>query len=293
MANGAPVRALAVFGLLAASAVAAQGARLAVHPLELREMTAAQREVVQAQFDVMLARIADIRLAGSSAVEEALSKPAGKGCETRDECLRFFAESTESVYAVYARVRPDPLGAQLMINARVVRSDGAVIRKVALAEPRGPNVDLTESARRLLARALAELDLNKLSPTVMVEPVALLINPSFFEPSGVTTTSVRRPAGFAMLGIGAATLVAGSVMAVLAVDGRSKLTLDSTGAVPPSQASRALDVTRQEQLAMVMIPVGVVIAAVGGAMAWWPTDRSVTVVASAAGAQLQIGGRFP
>jgi len=266
-----------------------------MHPLELREMPAAQREIVQAQFDVMLARIRDIRLAGSTAVEEALLKPAGKGCETRDECLRFFAESTESVYGVYARLRPDPLGAHLLIRARVVRSDGVVMRNVSLATPIEDDVELTETARELLAQMLDELELDTLSATVTLEPVAQPNPPPPFAQPIVFAPSPRRPAGFALLGIGAVTLAAGGVCAGAAVSGRSQLTPDRDGAVPLSQANRALEVAREGQAATVLLPVGAVIAAVGSALAWWPVDTpiAVSVLAASDRAGLQVGGRLP
>lgn len=279
---------------LAAMGAAAQNARLAVHPLELREMTPAQQERLQAQFDVMLARIAGIRLAGSAAIEEALQKPAGKGCETRDDCLRFLAESTESIYAVYVRVRPDPLGLQRVVNARVVRFDGAVVRNVTLAAPLDDGAESNDSGRELLSRLLEQLELDRLSPTVTVEAVALPAAPVLFE-QPVAQTPVRRPVGFALLGIGVGTLAAGGVLAGLAANGRSKLTPDARGAVPRDQAQRAMDVAREAQVATVLLPVGAVLSLVGGALAWWPTQQPIalSLAAGRGGAGLQLAGALP
>ena len=289
------MKALALWAVLAASAASAQGARFAVHPLELREMTAAQREVIQAQFDVMLARVSDISLAGSGAVEEALLDPGGQGCETRDECLRFFAQATGSVYAVFARVRPDPLGAQLLVQARVVRSDGALMRKEDLEAPLDAGGDLTGTARALLGRLLENLELGTLSATVPVEPAAPSIILTRIEGPVVATASVRRPAGFALLGAGATALVGGAVVALVAENGRAKLSIDTRGAVPQSQASRALAVAREGQVATVLIPAGVVAAVLGGALAFWPEGQplAVSMLAGATGAGLSVEGRFP
>lgn len=256
--------------VLLASSAWGQGARLAVHPLELPELTPAQAEIVQAQYDVMLARITDIRLAGSSAVEDALSHPNAKNCETRDECLQFLAKATDSLYGVYARVRPDPLGAQLVVNARVVRSDGAVVRKVTLASELKEGADRVEVARQLLARLVIGLELHRLSPTLGLEPVASSSNASPLFPVQTLPTSPRQPVGFALLGIGGVAVVAGCVVAGVAANGRSKLTVDANGAVPPNQAVRAHDVAREAQSATVLLPVGAVVAVVGAALAWWP-----------------------
>ncbi len=256
--------------MLLASVAWGQGARLAVHPLELPGLTPAQSEIVQAQFDVMLARTHELRLAGSSAVEDALRDPNAKGCDTRDDCLRFFALATDSLYAMYARLRPDPLGAQLVVNARVIRSDGAVVRNVTLAAALEDGSDRVEVSRQLLAKLLNALELDHLSPTLGLEPVATLPNAAPLFPVQAVQSSARHPAGFALLGVGGVALVAGCVVAGLAVSGRSRLSVDANGAVPANQAVRALGVAREGQTASVLIPLGAVVAVVGGALAWWP-----------------------
>lgn len=228
-----------------ASAAAAQGARVAVHPLELSELTEAQREKLQAQFDVMLARVADIHLAGSAMIEDALQKRAGQGCEQRDECLRFLAQATESVYAIHARVRPDPLGNQLVLSARVVRSDGAMVRRVTLMEPLTAGAEPLEKRRVLLGQLLDDLDLNRLSPTVVAE-------------RAVTRPASREPIGIGLLGLGTGALLGGAVLAGLAASGKS--------------TDREGDVARETAGAAVMIPVGALIALAGGALVWWPFE---------------------
>ncbi len=289
------MRTVALLVALVSAASSAQGARFAVHPLELREMTAAQQELVQAQFDVLLAKVPSIRLAGSTLVEEALRKPAGKDCETRDACLRFLAKETESLYAVYARLRPDPLGAQLLLNARVIRSDGAVMRQVELGAPLGEKGELTETARQLLARLLDRLELKALSATLAVEPVAPIVPLARAEvvPPPAVIVSSRRPAGLALLGTGAVTLGAGAIVAGLAVGGRSQLTLDPHGAVPQSQANRALGVAREGQVATVLIPVGAVVALLGAAVAFWPRGDAVAVSMLRPASRTGFQGRWP
>lgn len=261
--------------LLLGLAAHAQEPRLAMHPLELREMTPAQQEIVQAQFEVLLARVPGVRLAGSTAVEEALAKPQGRGCELRDACLAFLAQETESLYGAYARVRRGPLEEQLVLEARVVRADGAVVRKVTL-QAALEGRERTEAARALLLRGLEQLALGALSPTLTVELAPQVLPP----PDVALTGTARRPVGFTALGVGAAMLVAGAVVGGLAAVGRGDLTVDDTGAVPPAQAMRARDVARSGQAATVLIPLGALIALAGVALGFWPAQEP----AAAAGA---------
>jgi hypothetical protein len=259
----------ALLALLLASAAMAQEPRLAMHPLELREMTPAQQEIVQAQFEVLLARVPGVRLAGSAAVEEALAKPQGHGCELRDACMRFLAQETESLYAAHVRVRPGPREEQLLLEARVVRADGAVVRKV-MVQSALQGRERAEAARTLLARGLEALALGALSPTLSVELPAQVLKPEVAVDRAV---AARRPVGFATLGVGGAMLVAGTVVAVLASVGRGALTVDATGAVPPAQAMQAREVAREGQAATVLIPLGAVVTLAGVALGFWPSQE--------------------
>jgi hypothetical protein len=254
-------------------------------------------------FELMLARVGEIRLASSAAMEQALQKSQARNCETRDACLRFLAEDTNALYALFVRVRPNALGSQLLLEARVVRSDGVLMRSVSLAQPERDGDPVNETARVLLGRAIDALDLAALSPTLPAaqptqasqEGVARRAPAVTLEPSRVAPVSPRRPVGFAMLGIGAASLASGGVFAGLAAAGRSGLTPDANGAVPLEQAGRARMVARDGQVATVLIPLGVVIAAIGGVLAWWPSEPrlAVSVAGGREGGSLQVSGLLP
>ncbi len=123
--------AIAALGL--ASLALAEERRVAVHPLDARELTVEQREWLKAFFDVRLARTVGVRTAGSSRIDEALQTAKGKDCETKDSCLRYLAEATGSLYAVYAgrscrkrgaagagRHRADPDGSRPRTGRRLV-----------------------------------------------------------------------------------------------------------------------------------------------------------------------------
>jgi hypothetical protein len=274
--------------VLLATVARAQEPRLAVHPLELREMTPAQQEIVQAQFAVLLARVPGVRLAGSTAVEEALARPEGAGCELRDACLRFLAQATESLYGVHVRVRPGALATQLVLEARVVRADGAVVRRVTL-EAALEGRERAEAARALLGRGLEALALGVLSPTLTVELPSQALAAAPVEGAGL----VRRPLGFAALGVGGAMLVAGTVVAVLAAAGRAELTVDASGAVPASQAMRAREVAREGQAATVLVPVGAVVSLVGGALGFWPSQEPAALAGAARAPSGLLSWRTP
>src|SRR4051812_45217727 len=79
-------------------------ARIAVHPLDVRGLNPSDQDTLQAFFEVSIARVKGIRIAGSSRIEDALSRPEGNGCDLRDPCLQFLAQSTDSSYALHARI---------------------------------------------------------------------------------------------------------------------------------------------------------------------------------------------
>lgn len=295
MARGQPVKAAALVLVVAASVAFADGERLAVHPLAIEGMPPAQCETIQAGFDVMLARVKNIRLAGSGTVDEALAKRAGQDCQTRDACLRFLAEATESQHALHVQLQA---GRELVAQARVVRADGTQVRQVALAEPLGKGIEPAGAARRLLGRVLDALALETLGGApalgLGLVPVAWPgVAPAVAR--APEAPALRRPIGFALLGVGAVAFATGLVAAGLAVDGHAHLTFDAKGAVPRSQAARAADVGRTTQAAAVMIPVGALVAIGGGLLAFWPSPPPVAVDLTAGRDRLgfSIAGAFP
>ena len=290
-------RFIATAALVLASLASAEGARIAVHPLDARELTVEQREWLKAFFDVRLARTPGVRLAGSNRVEDALRTPRGKDCENQDACLSYLAESSGSLYAVYARLRREPLGGELMMTARVVRADGTNVKTVSRRAHPQPNVELIETCRTLVASVVDALELSALPSELPAAPALTLPPPPLLSVNapGVSGMSARRKAGIAIGSVGAATLISGVVLFGLAADGRSRLTLDATGAVPLDQAGRAGNVAMQGRAGTVLIPVGVVIGLGGALIALWPEDRPVAVSfnASTEGGGILVGGHLP
>lgn len=172
--------------LLAALVLA--GARVAVLPL------GGGGDAAQASFDVLLARVPEVRFAGMEGIEEALAKPAGRDCASRDACLRFVAESTESQYAVHAALRTEQ--GVVRGEARVVRADGVVVRRASASGA---------AERAVLGQLVDGLALGSLEAD---GPFAVAAD-----------ASPRRPVGYTLMGAGIATVVAGAVMGGLAIEG--------------------------------------------------------------------------
>ena len=292
-------RALALGALLLASAGLAEGARVAVHPLDARELTVEQREWLKAFFDVRLARTPGVRLAGSNRVDDALRTTRGKDCETQDSCLRYLAESSGSLYAVYARLRREPVGGELLMTARVVRADGAVVKNVSRRAHPEHKVELVDTCRTLVSTVVAALDLPTLPPDMpklerpIPYPAPPLLKVEAVAPP--PEMSARRKAGLALSSVGLATAIAGGVLFALATDDGSRLTPDDTGAVPADQLGRAANVTMQSRAATVLIPVGVIIGLGGALITLWPEDHGVAISlnASPEGGGILVGGRLP
>lgn len=291
-------RPLALVALLTASLSFAAGARVAVHPLDARELTVEQREWLKAFFDVRLARVQGVNLAGSSRIDDALRTAKGKDCETRDSCLQYLAESSGSLYAVYARLRREPLGGELLMTARIVRVDGTVVKTLSRRAHPQQNIELLETCRGLVTSIVDGLELQslpdqlpQLAPAPLPPPPLLTVQTPARPFLGM---SARRTAGLAIASVGLASLASGTVLVGMATDGRRRLTPDATGAVPASQVSPAADVALQGRAASVLIPVGVVIGLGGALIALWPEDRySVAVNASSTGGGIVVGGGLP
>ena len=292
---------IAIVALGLAPLALAEDRRVAVHPLDARELTVEQREWLKAFFDVRLARTAGIRTAASSRIEDALATPKGRDCETKDSCLRYLAEATGSLYAVYARVRREPLGGELLVTARVVRADGAVVRKVSRRAQPQQNVELMDTCRTLVASAVDALELSRLpsqlplneplQPSTLPPPPLLAVA----QPAPSNGISGRRMVGMAMGSVGLATLGTGAVLFGMAAAGRSQLTPDRTGAVPSSQVARAGNVALQGQAGTVLIPLGVALGLGGALLALWPEARRVDVALTAGpgGGGIRVGGVLP
>ncbi len=288
--------------------------RVAVHPLDVGGVSTSQREQLRAQLDVMLAKTSTVRFAGSSRLDEAMGKAAATGCEVRDSCLRFIAESTESLYGVYIRADLQP--EQVVTSARVVRVDGLVVRRSSITLPLAGSKKTVEVIRQALAKTLTELKLKDLASTMpdearvatdlpappvvpAPEPVKEMAAP-FLPPAAVTReapSNGRRTLGWTLIGTGGIALAAGGVFAGLAASGMASNPPDAAGLIAPNKAAAVSEALRNTQVAAVMIPVGAAVAVIGSLVVFLPGPASQPVALSASpardGWRISMSGTIP
>jgi hypothetical protein len=272
-------------GILLASAAGAQP-RIAVHPLEVGNVSSTQREQLKAQFEVMLARMQGFKM------DVAMGKSAATRCEVRDSCLRFIAEATDSLYGVYVRL--DALGADVRVVSRVVRVDGAVVRKVSVPLKGRAKVSLVELSREALAQTLRELKLAELEPAPVV--LASVPPPPTVVYSERSNGDWKKVAGWSLVGAGGAALVVGGVFAGMAAAGTAANPHDAAGLVPPERAASAAAALRQSNIATILIPTGIAVAAIGAVVVLLPrpgnSDVGVSLAPTGDGLSLSVSGRF-
>jgi hypothetical protein len=280
-------------GILLGLACGAAGAEphFAVHPLETAGVSAADAERMGALFDVLVAKTPKIKLAGAARMDEALATNAASGCDVRDSCLRFLAESTDSLYGIYVRL--DLEGEELIATSRVVRLDGVLVRQARIAVPvSGKPIDVAHQA---LTLTLAELKLNELDSTLparqaVPEPIVLTpppVPPAAIEP----TTGWKKIAGWTLIAAGGTTLAAGGVFAGLSAAGLAANPHDPRGLVSPEHAAPAASALNQARIATGLIPVGAAVAAVGAILLLTPASApQLSVVPLQDGAALSFSG---
>lgn len=269
--------------------------RLAVHPLGFGNFPPEQQEILKSQFEVLVARVAGVKLAGSSRIDDTLTKAAATNCEVRDSCLRFLAESTDSLYGMYVRVDNGPTG--VIASGRVVRSDGETVRKV--------RVD-AESARDALVLALRELKLDALESTMPSNPlpVSESLSPPPMPPAALelareheAPTRWKKVAGWSLIGVGAATVASGAVFAGLAASDAAANPPDSTGVISAEHVAGAANAVERSRISAVLIPTGAALAVIGAILVVWPsasdTRYSLGVMPTHEGVMASLSGTLP
>jgi hypothetical protein len=269
-------------------------ARIAVPPLALTGVERDDAEKLEASFDVKLARLQSVHLAGSMRVSEALQGMSDASCAEHDECLRGLAERTDSLYALQAGLMADALRTRLVASARVVRVDGAVVRTVERAAALASPHDTVRVGRELLDQLIGALELGLLLDTVPVASAHPLA-PQLSVSAGATgEASTRRTVVSAgLMGAGTLSLGAGVTLAALAATGRQQLHVDARGNVPAGQAAAAARVAHDAQAATLLVPLGLAVAAGGVLLALLPSQPQVSASACSSGGQLAVSGTFP
>lgn len=273
-------------GLLISCAAWAQP-RLAVHPLETRNLRADEAAGARAQFEVMLARLEGIRLAGTVAVEEAMEKGAASDCDVRDACLRFLAEATDAQYGMYAVV--ELKDGRAFARGRVVTVAGVQVRDVS--------TPLADNARDALVQLVRALNLEALP----IDPPADVAGFAPFPapPMVVTAPEAPRPGprklvGWGLVGLGTTAAGIGALFAGMSVAGTSANPPDEAGVVAPDRAERVAAALRQRDIASVLIPAGAAATAIGAIVLLWPVHEGPSHVAlGVSPAGIAVSGVWP
>ncbi len=234
--------------------------RFAVHPLEVGDLSPKDQETLAALWEVLIASVPDIEMASGPRVSEALANAAGKDCQTRDSCLAFLAQSTDSVYGVFGALTVSPKGDELVATARVVRLDGALVRQIpALRLERTGGSSLVESGRIALKRLVDELQLGALPASIPVVASGAGQESGSAKVPGpeVRMPAPMRVAPIAVGGAGVAAMAVGLGFGVAALADRGSLQTDGTNRyVTGEQAVRAAGVDRNASVALVLVAAG-------------------------------------
>lgn len=270
------VRLVPGFLLLIAATASAQP-RVAVHPLDTRNLSPESAQALKAEFEVMLSRLEGIQLAGSARVEEALTKAPANWCEVRDSCLRFLAESSDAKYGLYAQV--ESRQGRMIARGRVVGVSGGVARNVTTA-PRA-------SAHEALVQLLRGLELEHLpaDPGALPPPPLVVVDRR--------AGTARNLVGAGIVVAGGATLVAGGVFAGLSASALAANPPNGAGLVAPERAGRVAGALRQRDFAAVLIPAGAVAAVVGALVLAWPASDGTHVALGVSPGGVVVSGALP
>jgi hypothetical protein len=161
-----------VAALTAGASVAQNKPTLLDHPLEVKSgLNSAQREKLQDDFRLLLARRGGLLVPTRTAWKMATSALNRQDCEVRDDCLRQLAVTGGTLYALYAQVETNAAGTEAIATGRVVSQDGAAVRAATrvTAPVKGAFAD---AAKKALEALLDQLELEKLPPVLATTPTA-------------------------------------------------------------------------------------------------------------------------
>lgn len=285
-------RAALVCVLWSATAAWAGLPKVAVHPLKVTDGSQKERDSLQAAFELQVAASRAIETPTSARIAQALSLPQGKGCDLQDTCLRFLAEATNSVYALFATIGLDPRGESYVLSARVMRADGEIVRNIQeLTFAKGRAVSFTDGGKAALRELIDRLKLGELDTAVPVArpKVADAARPAELRPAAAPATEVvNRPTvepetptlkvvAYAVGGAGVAALAVGGVVGGLALSGKGAITPDASGNVPRSQAGQVAAVNTQGTVSAIALASGAALLATGAVLYFMAPDSPATV----------------
>ncbi len=229
---------------------------LAVHPLVISNDPAGARERLEPLLPQVLEPLG-LKLAASVDVRSMLASDPVHSCVGRDLCLVGLARATSARFGMLVVLESS--NGPPVLSARVIRSDGHVVRTVDPHPfPAAASTDATVQVRSALERIVAELDL----------PSLVTASPSASTSASVadSTPALRVAAylcGAAAVGLGATSLTLAlsaqgdANQLALLVDSSRRLPADNSEAV---RLSSAIDAKSSASIA-VAVGAGVALAA--------------------------------
>lgn len=283
------------------------------HPLEFDP----RPELVSATDKLKSAWVEAVREAGDvvtpsrKELDAALAEVGRKDCRTANDCLAALAVKGSGLYSIHAMLELSE--AQVFtVTARVVRDDGKLMASFSAQQPRGDKKkSLVPVVKQVLVDAVKGLGVSKLpafkeaiaAPPPVVEPPpppppVVSVPVEVVQPvAAAVSTSVRKPVGFTLLGVGAAGAVAGGVLVLLAQAQARALMVDARGFLPAGSDEATLAKARaantQQLVGVVALGGGAALALTGLLVAFVGSEPAVTFVPLEHGALAVVGGAFP
>lgn len=266
------------------------------------------KEAMQREYQRLL-KLAGALVPEHARYELALKELKRQDCEREDECLVQLAKKAESLYGLYASVDYTVEGA-VVVSGRVVRDDGKVVsptETVKLAKGKDPFKDIAKNA---LVQLFAQLKVGALPAERQVETpktdtpktdTPKVENPKVENPPPPPpplviedTGAGQRNAGKAMTYVGAGVAIVGAGLAVAGAGMGYGLGLSDAN-VPPASLETIRTARTLTTVGFVGLGVGALTAGIG-AVLWGtaapPPVTQVTVVPTAGGGVVQLGGTF-
>ena len=315
-------RLVAVFGVLLGSLALADTSPMVIAaPLEVRRSTGGETtKALQKELRTLLVKQPNVLTPPYSAWDTAVAAVKRQDCETNDDCLRELAVTAGTLYAIYVEVEQDPTKTEVIAVGRIVRKDGVLIeiegkRFARVQLPRGAD-SFEAVAKVALARVLGSMKLSSLPPTMPAAevPVVKQETPDAGTPVAAVTadagippppplvietppTPPARIASYALLGVGAVSILTGGAFGVVAIADRGGIQADSAGNLLPGQTGKQRSVDTNATVSAVTLSVGAACVAAGitlMALAPGTDDHTIlTVAPMPGGAAVMLSGRLP
>lgn len=278
---------------------------VAAYPLDVLVRGVSDAQVAELQSESRRLLGLEATLPDGLVLEAAVTMLQRKDCDVDDGCLKQFAVNAKSLYALYAVLESDVKQKQIIAKGRVVREDGVLVvppKSVTITRKGKDPVDV--ALREALKTLYAELKVSALpatreQPVVKKDPDPIKKDPDLPPPPPpplVDTGAGQRTAGKAILIGGAAVLVGGVVLSGAGCGfGCSVSPNGPGGSIPDSQLRQATTGRDLMTVGFVGVGVGAAATALGLivlASAPAAPVTSVSVVPTAGGGVVQIGGQF-